>query len=254
MKKNIISFMILLIGIPLLSNEKLETVHVIVALCDNIHQGIHKVPAFMGNGKDADNNLYWGLSGGVKTYFKNSKEWKLVKTINTPDSIVIQRVIFKHKLHNAYLLADAYTGAEIKQAITDFLLSASDNFTVDIAIDSLKLRFGGKSDLIAFVGHDGLMEFEIEDSLSARSEQQEAIILACASKNFFKKYIEKTGAKPLLWTTHLMAPEAYTLKWAIDGWLLEETDEQILERAAQAYNKYQKCGIKGARNLFRTGY
>jgi len=51
-----------------------------------------------------------------------------------------------------------------------------------------------------------------------------------------------------------MAPEAYTLEWALDGWVLNETDAQIKERAAQAYNHYQKCGIKGARWLLRTGW
>jgi len=50
-----------------------------------------------------------------------------------------------------------------------------------------------------------------------------------------------------------MSPEAYTLKWALDGWVLNETNIQIRERAAQAYNKYQKCGIRGARGLLVTG-
>jgi len=74
------------------------------------------------------------------------------------------------------------------------------------------------------------------------------------SKNYFGPYLEKTGARPLVWTTGLMAPEAYTLKWAIDGWILGETDLQIRERAAAAYHKYQKCGMRGARNLLVTGY
>ena len=51
-----------------------------------------------------------------------------------------------------------------------------------------------------------------------------------------------------------MAPEAYTIKWALDGWVLNETSAQIRERAAQAYNHYQKCGIKAARRLLVTGY
>ena len=51
-----------------------------------------------------------------------------------------------------------------------------------------------------------------------------------------------------------MAPEAYTLKATIDGWLMEESDEAIAERAAQAYHKYQKCGLRGARGLFKKGY
>lgn len=51
-----------------------------------------------------------------------------------------------------------------------------------------------------------------------------------------------------------MSPEAYTLKWALDGWILGESDDKIRERAAQAYNHYQSCGINGARRLLVTGY
>ena len=51
-----------------------------------------------------------------------------------------------------------------------------------------------------------------------------------------------------------MAPEAYTLKAAIDGWILNESGIEIEERAAQSYNNYQGCGIRGARNLFTTGF
>ncbi|WP_248724844.1 hypothetical protein [Seonamhaeicola sp. ML3] len=74
------------------------------------------------------------------------------------------------------------------------------------------------------------------------------------SKSYFKPYLKQTKANPLVWSTGLMSPEAYTLKWAIDGWLKNETDLEIRERAAQAYHKYQKCGINGARRLLVTGY
>jgi hypothetical protein len=51
-----------------------------------------------------------------------------------------------------------------------------------------------------------------------------------------------------------MAPEAYTLKSALDGWIGRESNEQVRERAATAYDKYQKCGLRGARRLFATGW
>ena len=63
-----------------------------------------------------------------------------------------------------------------------------------------------------------------------------------------------SGAYPLLWTTGLMAPEAYTLKSALDGWIKRESDEQIRERAAAAYDKYQRCGLRAARKLFAAGW
>ena len=51
-----------------------------------------------------------------------------------------------------------------------------------------------------------------------------------------------------------MAPEAYVLKAAVDGWILGEDGAKVRQRAAEAYNKYQKCGMKGALRLFVTGW
>jgi hypothetical protein len=83
---------------------------------------------------------------------------------------------------------------------------------------------------------------------------RDAIVLACASKQYFAEALRMSGAHPLLWTTGLMAPEAYTLKAALDGWIGHENGEQIRERAAVSYDKYQKCGLRGARRLFATNW
>lgn len=100
------------------------------------------------------------------------------------------------------------------------------------------------------------MDFDVSINYenSSSSSKKDVIILACYSKAYFAPEIKKAKANPILWTTHLMAPEAYTLKAAIDGWILNESGKQIDERAAQSYHKYQKCGIRGARNLFTTGF
>lgn len=85
-------------------------------------------------------------------------------------------------------------------------------------------------------------------------KKRDALIFCCYSKDYFTPAVKAAGANPLLWTTGLMDPEAYTLKAAPDGWLLNKTPQQIRDRAAQAYHKYQNCGIKGARRLFTTGF
>jgi hypothetical protein len=51
-----------------------------------------------------------------------------------------------------------------------------------------------------------------------------------------------------------MAPEAYTLKSALDGWILRESNAQVRQRAAAAYQKYQKCSLGAARKLLTTGW
>jgi hypothetical protein len=84
----------------------------------------------------------------------------------------------------------------------------------------------------------------------AQAAPRAAIVLACVSKDYFQKPLFASGAHPLLLTTQLMAPEAYTLDGAIRAWFSGTSEASVREAAAQAYNRYQKCGIKGARSLF----
>ncbi|SEB36661.1 hypothetical protein SAMN04489761_0180 [Tenacibaculum sp. MAR_2009_124] len=236
---------------------QIKTIHVFVALCDNQFQGIVPVPKKLGNGKDPKNNLYWGAAYGVKSFFKyKTTDWQFVKKINSSKSIVLEKLLFKHVSKNVYLLAEAYNGKYIKTCIEDFLKASNSQSNEILLYNNEKLGFGGDADLLAYIGHNGLMEFNMNISYReiGKKKNKEAIILACFSKDYFSSEIKRAGAIPLLWTTHLMAPEAYTLKSAIDGWILNETGEQIKERAARVYNKYQKCGIRGARNLFSTDF
>lgn len=233
-----------------------KTIHVYVALCDNIHQSIVPVPERIGNGQDPKNNLYWGVGYGVKTFLKlKTKDWQLVRTIPSVDSHILERLLFKHTKRDVFLLADAYDGAMIKTCIEDFLRASNRQIPLQIEENDHVLDFGGASDLLAYVGHDGLMDFNVNITYKESiTKKMDVIMLACYSKHYFSTEIRKAKANPILWTTHLMAPEAYTLKAAIDGWIGNESGGQIDERAAQSYHKYQKCGIRGARNLFTTGF
>lgn len=234
-----------------------KTIHVFVALCDNANQGIVPVPERIGNGQDPKNNLYWGAGYGVKTFFKvKTKDWTLIRKIVAKDANILERLLFKHVTKDVYLLADAYDGAKIKTSIEDFLKSSNGQSPLPVEENNSTLYFGGNADLLAYVGHDGLMDFDVSINYEepSNTSKKDVIILACYSKAYFAPEIKKAKANPILWTTHLMAPEAYTLKAAIDGWILNESGKQIDERAAQSYHKYQKCGIKGARNLFTTGF
>jgi hypothetical protein len=234
-----------------------RVVHVFVALADNQHQGIVPVPAAIGNGDDPARNLYWGAGGGVKTFFARSREWQVISCTNLPHPPVLERCIFKYRTADVYLVADAYQGVQIRQATIDFLNAAAGGPVTKIITADLEVELdaGGAADVIAYVGHDGLMDFSLPVFPHNQAEsRREAIILACASKQYFTKAIRASGATPLLWTTNLMAPEAYTLKAALDGWIAKESAEQIRQRAAEAYSHYQKCSVKAARRLLVSGY
>lgn len=236
-----------------------RTIHVFVALADNQNQGIVPVPARLGNGLDAPHNLYWGAAAGVKTFFARSPDWTLLICREKPKTEVLERCVFKHRSADVYMVADAYRGDEIRQAILDFLDAASggspEPVTVPVASAAVSLSVRGGAQLVAYVGHDGLMDFQLPIFPRKRNEiHHDVIVLACASKQFFSEPLRASGAYPLLWTTGLMAPEAYTLKSALDGWIDHESNEQVRQRAAMIYDKYQKCGLRGAQRLFATGW
>jgi hypothetical protein len=234
-------------------------IHVFVALCDNINQGIVPVSASLGNGDNPATNLYWGAAFGVKTFFSRNKDWELVAETQNPSAAILVRSIFKRKDRDAFIVADAYRGKEIAQATWDFLDAASgkagEQLNVTRGTRKFTFHSGGSSDLVAYVGHDGLMDFTLKSTPQARdNRKRKAIMLACISKKYFAEPLERTGAEPLLWTTGLMAPESYILSAAIDGWLKQESDEQVRARAAKAYNSYQNCGLKAANGLFASGW
>jgi hypothetical protein len=236
-----------------------RTIHVFVALADNENQGIVPVPARLGNGLDSVHNLYWGAAAGVKTFFARSPDWTLLNCGVKPRPEILERCVFKHRETDDYLIADAYRGNEIRQTILDFFDAAAgasrETVTLSVASHEVTLTVRGGSNLVAYIGHDGLMDFRLPLIPKKKNEtHRDAIILACASKQYFAEALRESGAVPLLWTTGLMAPEAYTLKAALDGWIENESSEQIRERAAAAYDKYQKCGLRGARRLFATGW
>lgn len=236
-----------------------RVVHVFVALADNEHQGIIPVPPVLGNGEDAARNLYWGAAYGVRTFFRRSAEWKEVFSVAKPKPYIVERSVLEHGASGTILVADAYEGKEIKQALTDFFDAAAGLNPEVILVPSTsggnRESVPASADLVVYVGHDGLMDFSLPlEFANPKGTNRSAIMLACASKSFFKNLLRKTGAQPLLWTTGLMAPEAYTLKAALDGWILNEPTEQIRQRAAEAYSKYQRCSLSAATRLFSNSW
>jgi hypothetical protein len=246
-------------GARVSAQERARFVRVFVALADNAHQGIVPVPAALGNGDDPARNLYWGAAYGVRTYFRKSAEWKEIAVLQNPSTSVLERAVFYNAGQNAYLVADAYRGREIKGTIVDFFRAAAGlNKETAIRVQGVngtEVEISLQPDLAVYVGHDGLMDFALEKKFQGEATGvREVIVLACASKAYFGPTLRPTRARPILWTTGLMAPEAYTLKDALDGWMARETTEQIRERAARVYAKYQKISLNAALRLFSSGW
>jgi len=231
-----------------------KTIHVFVALCDNKYQGIVPVPKVIGDGQNPDANLYWGCGYGIRTFFKKSKEWKLLETRKV-SGVILERLVFKHATQNYYLVADAYDGQYIKQCTKDFLNSSCGNQKDTLQLGGKTLGIGGNSSLLAYIGHDGLMDFQLSETFSnADNKKRDVIILACYSKHFFSPHLRAANVNPMLWTTHLMCPEAYTLHNALGEYVNGGSNETVRDKAAAAYAQYQKCSLKSAKGLLVTNW
>jgi len=233
-------------------------VHVVVALCDNEHQGIVPVRAELGNGDDPARNLYWGARYGVKAFFVRARGWKLLTSAGPGEGDVLERVVFRRRIgdRTVYLLAEAYRGRAIRAATEAFLAMAAGQRPMQVEVDGTTHAFGAGADLVAYVGHDGLMDFAIDDPPAWRegSGHRDVIILACAGKRHFAPALRRAKARPLVWSTGLMAAEAYPLHAALEGWARGETAEAVRARSARAYAKYQKCSEAAAMRLLVSGW
>ena len=214
-------------------------VHVFIALADNKSQGILPVPAAIGNGDDAAKNLYWGCSDALKPVLKASGVWKLAKTEVNPRPEIIERATFLHSSGKWEVIADVYRGTAIRQCTLDFFAALSSGEPRE------------KTPLVAYIGHDGLMDFELPETATAkRGSGRDAIVLCCKSQAYFGPHLEKVGAKPILTTTQLMYPGGFILRAALDGWTLGETPAEIRQRAAVSYAKNQGISVKAAAGVF----
>lgn len=212
-----------------------KNIAVFVGLCDNASQGIVKVGAKIGDGNKPDDNLYWGCSDGLKSYFKRSSKWKMEKReTETGDARILERLTFRHQNKDAILVAEAWRGSNLRDCL--------------IACEAATVS--GKHDLTAFIGHNVLMDGEQAPPSTKATKKTDAIVLCCMSDRFFTERLTKLNVRPVLMTSQLMYPGSFLLHDALEKWLRDGNRNDLREAAATAYARNQKIKIPAARGVF----
>lgn len=246
-----------------ISASKPIVIQVVVALADNKNQWIVPVPATLGNGQETRSNLYWGAMYGLKSYMLKKAGWKLLGSQKPSDGRILERLILaktfyrKKKSVTVYMLADAWDGRFILESIEQYFRYNAGHDVIDISINRIQLKVGGEAHLVAYIGHNALMDYLGSKNLllstpapAIGNPNNDAIVLACKSQAYFTSRLTKLKAHPLLLTTGLMAPEAYTLDAAITSWIEGGSDSEVRKASAKIYNRFQKTGSKAAERLF----
>ncbi len=263
-------WLMLLVGAPVLAADAPaqsptpppKVIHAFVALCDNASQGIAPVPPKIGNGDDPEHNLYWGCDDGLRSVFSKSKAWQKLPapaagTDPDGDGPILQRLVFRHRATGGILVGDAYRGREIKTCLTHYFAALAGHHPVKIKTDQAEYDAGGAAQLIAYIGHNGLMEFNVEVPIptpAVKAEPRTTIALCCISQHYFRPGLQTAGARPLILTRQLMYPAAQLLHEGTAGWLAGSDAAACTARAAAAYATNQKISRKAAAGVLASGF
>ncbi len=229
--------------------------HVTVALADSEHQNIGPVSGDLGDGMRPGVNLYWGALYGVEKFLPK-KGWRIVKRTTIPDRRVLRRVVFERRVRRAgrsvrvVVVADAWAGPNIRDATIRYFEHAAGRDLEFVTIGDEHIAAGGAAHVVAYVGHNGLMDFDIPTVAPREGGVSAAIALACISKDDFAPVLDRVGAEPILLTRSLMAPEAYTLDAALLAWFSGGDARAVYVAGSDAYCAYQKCSTRTARKMF----
>lgn len=239
------------------NNEPLN-VHVLVPLCDNKNQGIVPTTKSLGDGFSLRTNLYWATSHGMKRYFKELKDWKLLQSsVFDLDTVVLERVTFKKKFSNGanvIVTMDAYRGDKIEDCLKDFFSSLAGELKDTLILEQDTVLLHSNADLMVYNGHNGLMDVWVDTTVNIDGNERDAVVIACSSMYDFNARLNYLKAYPLVMTTNLLYPGAFVVEAVVNNWALQKSNELIRQSAGDAYHKVKRCGINGARNLFSTGW
>ena len=79
---------------------------------------------------------------------------------------ILERCVFRH-LSGAWLVADAYQGEKIQQALSDYFAAiagrSNETARVKTAEVDAVIKVAGDADLVAYIGHNGLMDFDLPE-------------------------------------------------------------------------------------------
>ena len=212
----------------------------------------------LGDG-DAPSNLYWGAMYGVRSYFRGNpagSRWRLrQRAIPACSTACCSSATSRETASptQVLLVAEAWRGRNIADAIHYFLELNRGEHAERMRAGGLEFDAGGAAHLIVFVGHNGLMDFAAPSLPPSKTlpEPHASVVLACMSDSYFAALLSGNSL-PLITTSGLMAPEAYTLAALIEAWFSGADGSQVRLAAASAYAKYQRSSERAARRLFVT--
>lgn len=226
-------------------------VEVHVPLCDN--DIIRCGNAKLGDGDNPATNLYWATTPGFGYWFRRKGSgWTevSVEKENTGDKDVLEKRTYRRAI--ATPAAWRKRGAPKRYELV-VVIRAWRGSAIDRALAAYAADISGKGTharLVAFVGHNRLMDVDAFAWPAPGTEVKGAIAIACATAPYMKEDVSAATRVPLLMTSGLLFANAAPLEASVLAFARGGGYAAIRRDAATAYAGVQKRPVARVQGTF----
>ena len=216
-----------------------------VPLCDNTIIACGN--AKLGDGDTPATNLYWATTPGFGKWFaRKGSGWTrvAVETEATGDKDVLEQHTYRRSVTTsaAWRKRGAPKQLTLEVTIRGWRGSAIDRALAAYAADVSGT--GSTAQLVAFVGHNRLMDVAEYAWPAAGTEAKGAIAIACDTAPYMKKQVAAATRVPLLMTSDLLFANAAPLEATVLAFARGGEYAEIRRAAATAYAGVRKRPVE----------
>jgi hypothetical protein len=237
-------------------------VQVHVPLCDSSVTRCGN--AKLGDGDQPSTNLYWATTPGFGKWFeRRGTGWtrllRATEPAATGDPDVLELRVYKQSIKapaswrergapgrfDVILVIHAWRGTAIDRALDAYARDVSQATLRSITLaDGSVLAAGGAAQLVAFVGHNRLMDLDAYQWPEPGSVAKGTIAIACHTAAYMKRDVSAPTRVPLLMTTDFLFSNAAPLEASVLAFARGEGYAAIRRTAAEAYAGVRKRELR----------
>jgi hypothetical protein len=235
-------------------------VEIHVPLCDSTIIACGN--AKLGDGDNPETNLYWSTTPGFGEWFaRKGSGWKRVlkqKAADTGDTDVLAVHVYRRsviapaswrkrgspKQFEIDLVIHGWRGKAIDRALAAYAVDVSGAGARIVTLDDgTTIEAGGAAQLVAWVGHNRLMDLEKFDWPAPGHDSKGAIAIACDTAPYMKAAVSAATRVPLLMTSDLLFANAAPLEAVVLAFASGGDYARIRRDAATAYAGVQRSSL-----------
>jgi hypothetical protein len=241
-----------------------------VPLCDN--RVLHCGNKIVGDGDHPDGNLYWNTDEGFLGWFgRRDSGWtpvKLAATSTAPADVLAVRVWHRRfapagawksrgvkKSFDVYVVAWAWRGTAIDDTLAAYLddVYGDGTRTIELA-DHTVLAAGGASTIVAWVGHNRLMDVAPIDwaarAAHGSSRARGVIAEACQTAPYMAADVSSRERVPLLMTNDFLFAGATAFEGVVTQFARGGTLAEMRTLATTQYAQGEQLPVAHVARIF----